>query len=132
MSQARTALGVLAVIFAVLLVPQFYLAGAMAFSGLADGTDAHVAIGGILSLISLVILVLALVTRTHVRRAVALFVLMILQNVLAVVGTEGSDWVGALHAVNAIAIVAVGVELVQASGMIGKRRRPASTTSTVS
>lgn len=130
MNQARTALGYLAVIFAVLLIPQFYFAGAMAFSGLADGTEAHQVVGGVMSLISLIILVLALVTRTHLPLAAGLFGLMVLQNVLAVIGTEGSDWIGALHAVNALLVAGAAGSLAHRSG-VGRGRGRAGATSRV-
>jgi hypothetical protein len=112
MRSPRSALLALAVIFVVLLIPQFYLAGAGAF--FATDYDAHAGLGYALVAVSLAILVLAVVTRSIVVLSAVLFGLMILQMVLAGVGRDSSAWIGALHAVNALVVFGV-------SGLVAHR-----------
>ncbi|MDX6554552.1 MAG: hypothetical protein QOD86_747 [Miltoncostaeaceae bacterium] len=111
MKDARSALMPLSVIFAVLLLPQFYLAGAATFG--ATSFDAHVGLGYALLALSLALVVVAVASRTLVALTALLLGLMVLQVVLAQAG-EGSGWIGGLHAVNALAIFAV-------AGLIGHR-----------
>jgi hypothetical protein len=111
MRDAKSALMPLSVVFAVLLVPQFYLAGAAAFG--ATSFDAHVGLGYALVALSLALVVVAVASRTLVVLSAVLLGLMLLQVLLAEAG-DGSGWLGGLHAVNALAVFAV-------AGLIGHR-----------
>lgn len=125
MSNARSAHGVLTLIFAVLLIPQFFLVGLMLFE--AEGFGAHNGLGSALAALSLVILILALVSRHLVTLSAVLLGLMVLQIVLAAIGREGSGWIGALHAVNALVVVGVAGSLAHRVGPVLRGRRPATT-----
>jgi hypothetical protein len=111
MRDARSALTPLAVVFAVLLVPQFYLAGAATFG--ATSFDAHVGLGYALVALSLALVVIAVASRTLVALTAVLLGLMVLQVILAQAG-ESSGWLGGLHVVNGLAIFAV-------AGLVGHR-----------
>ena len=106
-------------VFLGLVAVQFFLAGLGVFRNNPDPNkkivesstfDPHRILGDVLILVSLVILVLALVTRHALQLSVTLFVLMVIQNVLAGVG-EDTPVLGALHALNALVIVGVGALL---------------------
>jgi hypothetical protein len=111
MRDFRSAFTPLAVVFAVLLVPQFYLAGAATFG--ATSFDAHVGLGYALVALSLALVVIAVASRTLVALTAVLLGLMVLQVILAQAG-ESSGWLGGLHVVNGLAIFAV-------AGLVGHR-----------
>jgi hypothetical protein len=124
MSNALRITWMLVVLIFLLLIPvQFYLAGHGAFefhNSTASGRDAswdpHRALGNLLLLISLLQLLLALAARLPrplLFRAVGLFVLMIVQYVLAQLGDSVSTrWLAAFHAVNALAITGAAIGMV--------------------
>jgi hypothetical protein len=97
---------------ALLVVSQFFLAGAGAFG--ATSFDAHRTVGSVAALAGLLGLLLAALNRRHVRHSAAVAGLLILQSIL---GTLGGDepWVGALHGLNAIAVMGAAGSLAQAN-----------------
>jgi hypothetical protein len=88
-----------------LVVTQFFLAGAGAFG--ATSFDAHKTVGSVLVLVVLLGLLVAALVRRHVAHAAIFLGVTVLQLVL---GTLGSDepWFGALHGLNAIAVMGAG------------------------
>jgi hypothetical protein len=124
-AKALTALFVLGV------VVNFFLAGLGTFGvkGHIDDEkatssfDPHRMVGSILTLISLLVLVFVAIARPGGRAlklAGALFVLMILQNVLAATGTS-THVLGAFHALNGLLILGVAGLLASDTGAL---RRP--------
>jgi hypothetical protein len=124
-AKALTALFVLGV------VVNFFLAGLGTFGmkGRIDDDkatasfDPHRIVGSVLSLLSLLILIAVAVSRPTSRAlklAGGLFVLMVLQNVLAGAGTS-VHLLGALHALNGLLILGVGGLL---ASDIGALRHP--------
>lgn len=110
----------LALLFLVLGVVAFFLAGLGAFG---EGFDAHRMSGSLMLLLSLVLLILAVVGRRAALQASAvLFGLMILQSVLAVLGSEVSSVLGALHPVNGLLIL-FAASLAAAGKPVGVPRR---------
>ena len=97
---------------ALMVVSQFFFAGAGAFG--ATSFDAHRTIGSLAVLVALVGLVLALLTRRHRGHSAALVGLLVLQ---ALLGDFGGDepWVGAVHGLNAIAVMGAAGTLAQAN-----------------
>ncbi|HMJ00590.1 MAG TPA: DUF6220 domain-containing protein [Gaiellaceae bacterium] len=108
-------------LFVVLLPVQFYLAAAGIFRSLPgkdnsvtqkkieDNFGPHAGLGTLLTLISFLLLLIVLVARPgkkFVLGALALAVLLIIQNVLAWTG-EDVPWVAALHGLNALIILGV-------------------------
>jgi hypothetical protein len=92
--------------FLVLLVAtlMFFLAGLGAFG---EGFDAHVDTGRGLQVLGLVLVVLAAVGRREALiPSVVLFVLLIIQGVLASVG-EDVSFIGGLHPLNGLLILVV-------------------------
>jgi hypothetical protein len=119
MRTLRTIHGGLAHLFAVLVAVQFFLAGYGAFKTVNEekfndsNFDAHAAVGDLLIALALILLLLALIGRWSPRArnwSGLLFGLMVIQAILAGLGTNSSPWLGALHALNGLVIVAaVGV-----------------------
>jgi len=72
--------------------------------------DPHRIVGDLTTLVALLILVMALLTKRFVDLSMALFVLMVIQFVLAGLGADTPVF-GALHGLNAVALVAVGAIL---------------------
>jgi hypothetical protein len=97
---------------ALMVVSQFFFAGAGAFG--ATSFDAHRTIGSLAVLVALLGLVLALLTRRHRGHSAALVGLLVLQ---ALLGDFGGDepWVGAVHGLNAIAVMGAAGTLAQAN-----------------
>jgi hypothetical protein len=97
---------------ALMVVSQFFLAGAGAFG--ATSFDAHRTIGSLVVIVALLGLILAAPTGRHRGHTAALFGLLALQ---AALGTLGGDepWVGALHGLNAIAVMGAAGSLAQAN-----------------
>lgn len=88
------------------IVLQFFLAGVGAF-GAADWGP-HAITGSLLIPVSLVLLLLALVGgvgRRGVVLSALLFVLFIVQLLLAGMARDVSPWIGALHPVNALVLL---------------------------
>lgn len=104
MSWSRTAHRQLARLVAVSIVVQFFLAGAGAFG--ATSFAPHRAVGWLLLLLAAAELLLALIGRTLVRHTGVLLALTGVQVILGVLGSDTSAWFGAVHAVNALAVMA--------------------------
>lgn len=124
---ADAAFGILALITVALAVIQIGLAGLGAFGG---SFDAHMALGYIIALLTILMLIAALIarpTRGLVIRAVVLFILAVpLQPLLASIGENGSVWIGALHALNGVAITGLAGELMGETRMRRRRRGAAA------
>ena len=103
---------VLAQLFLALAVIQFFLAGLGTFKfedSDSSAFDIHRAVGDLLGLIALILIVLAVIGRKQAQQAsIVLFVLMIVQNILAGFG-EDAPVVGALHPVNGLLILGVAM-----------------------
>jgi hypothetical protein len=122
MRAARSLHGGLAHLFAVLIVLQFFLAGLGAFTTIHNkkfddnNFGPHAILGTLMAVIALVILIVALVGRWSpraMRLSGGLFGLMVLQLVLAGIGSDSAPVVGGLHAANALFITAVTYLLVR-------------------
>ncbi|MGN6378725.1 MAG: DUF6220 domain-containing protein [Gaiellales bacterium] len=102
-------------LFGALLVIQFFLAGLGAFTTVHNekfsdsNFDAHAGLGSLLVIVALVILLVTVILRRQraIQLAAALFGLMIVQFLLGVGGADTAAWIGGLHGVNALAILAV-------------------------
>lgn len=112
---------------------QFFLAGLGVFRNNPDPGkkiiesstfDVHRIVGDVTTLVALVILVLAFVTKRQLRLATALFVLMIVQQILAGLG-EDTPVFGGLHALNGVALLAVGAILLVRMRPAAPSRAPA-------
>jgi hypothetical protein len=110
------------------IVLQLYLAGygVFGFSGL-NGFDAHFIVGDLIGIAILLGLVLAFAARVPWRLTrinIGLFVLMIIQVVLAHTGVRGFS---ALHVVNGVLIFAVTLYLTREAWKVAKLKEvPAS------
>jgi len=122
MRAARSFHGGLAHLFAVLVVLQFFLAGLGAFTTIHNkkfsdnNFGPHAILGTLMVLVALVILVAALVGHWSPRAtklSAGLFGLMVLQLVLAGIGSGSAPVVGGLHAANALFVTAVAYLLVR-------------------
>ena len=111
-SGLAVAQGAVASATALLVATQFFLAGAGAFG--ATSFDAHRTVGSIAVLVALVGLVLAAVTRRHRGHSAVVAGLLVLQ---AALGSLGGDepWVGALHGLNALAVMGAAGSLARAN-----------------
>jgi hypothetical protein len=103
-SWSRTAHRQLARLIAAAIVVQFFLAGAGAFG--ATSFAPHRAVGWLLLVLAVAELLLALLGRTLVRHTGVLLALTGLQVILGVLGSDTSAWFGAVHAVNALGVMA--------------------------
>jgi hypothetical protein len=102
----------LALLFLAGAVVQFFLAGLGTFG--ETSYEPHQAWGTVLTAISLIVLILAFVGRREaVQSSAILFVLMIVQNLLAGFG-EDAPIVGAFHPVVGLAVL--GAAMTAASG----------------
>ena len=97
---------------ALMVVSQFFLAGAGAFG--ATSFDAHRTVGSLAVLVALLGLLLAALTRRHRGHSAAVVGLLVLQALLGSVGGD-EPWVGALHGLNAIAVMGAAGTLAQAN-----------------
>jgi Family of unknown function (DUF6220) len=88
---------------------QFLLAGAGAFG--ATSFKPHTSLGWAIAAMSLILLVIALLTRRARRASAFLFTAVVLQVVLGVLGENASAWFGALHALNALAVLGAAFNL---------------------
>jgi hypothetical protein len=101
------------------LLVQFYLAGAALF-GLTS-FQPHRTLGDALAAAILLLLVVALIARPGRRvlgMVAALTALVIIQITLPSL-RSGLPWVAALHAVNAVALVGVTINIARLSGQAG-------------
>jgi hypothetical protein len=123
-SVVRTVERALIAAFFIGVLVQFYFAGVGAFG--AESYDMHRMLGNVLILVSFIVLVLSLLLREWWEAAILLFVLMIVQSVLANAGNDASAWIGALHALNALVIFALSGYLFHAAVIdaLLARRRP--------
>lgn len=126
-SGTDAAFGVLALITVVLAAIQIGLAGLGAFGG---SFGPHMMLGYVIALLSILMLVAALIARpdrTVVIQAIVLFILAVpLQPMLGTFGEGGSQWVGALHALNGVAITGLSGALMGATMARRKRAKAAA------
>ncbi|MGH3504264.1 MAG: DUF6220 domain-containing protein [Nocardioidaceae bacterium] len=124
---ANATFGILAIITVALAAIQIGLAGLGAFGG---SFTAHMTLGYVIALLSILMLVTALIARPSrgiVIRAIVLFILAVpLQPVLASFGESGNVWVGALHALNGVAITALAGTLAGESRLRHRGRATAA------
>jgi hypothetical protein len=118
MNAARIAFRYLAAVFIADVLLQLFLAGAGVFSAGAgtaaresSALDPHRVNGMVVMLLALLILAVALLARNGWRWALLLFVLTLLQPVLAIAGAAGG-----LHVLNAAAILGTGGVLATTPG----------------
>lgn len=124
-------LAISAVTVAAVLV-QFALAGLGTFGEVHDGRvkgsyfSAHQTFGMVIALLTLLVLVAALIARPSRRSVIMAVVLFVLaapvQPFLGSLGADTAAWVGMLHALNGIAILALSGNLL---GQTITRRRAA-------
>ena len=115
--RARAAVLALTAVTMAAIIVQFALAGLGTFGEVHDEKvgdsdfSAHQTLGMVIGLLTLLILVAALIerrSRATVIRTVVLFVLAgPVQPVLGTLGADQAAWVGMLHAVNGVAIMAL-------------------------
>jgi hypothetical protein len=123
MSWSRTAHRQLARLIGAAIVVQFFLAGAGAFG--ATSFAPHESLGWLLLILVAVEMLLALLGRTLIRHTAALLLATVAQVILGVLGAETSAWFGAVHAVNALAVLA-------AAGTLARRTSsPSSSGATI-
>jgi hypothetical protein len=132
----RTAFRIIASLTSLAVVVQVGLAGYGAFNAIdkadnasvskktiENGFDPHGALGTIVIVLMLILVIVALVIRAHQRTATILFVLGIVQMLLAWGGTSAA-WVGFFHGINALAIAGIAGSL---AGHLWRDARVAST-----
>ena len=115
MSWARSTQRVLAALIAAGVAVQFLLAGAGAFG--ATSFAPHRALGWTLLLLTVVAFVNALAAMRLVRHSGALALLVGLQAVLGVLGADTQAWFGALHGLNATAVLAAAGTLARRASL---------------
>ena len=104
MSWARSTHRVLVTLIVAGVGFQFLLAGAGAFG--ATSFNAHRALGWALLFLAGIAFVVALAAMKLVRHSGALLLVVALQAGLGVLGAETQAWFGALHGLNALAVMA--------------------------
>lgn len=104
MSWSRTAHRQLARLIAAAVLVQFFLAGAGAFGATSFGP--HKALGWLLLILAAAEMLLALLGRTLVRHSGVLLFVTAVQVLLGVLGSDTSAWFGAVHALNALGVMA--------------------------
>jgi hypothetical protein len=109
---------VVASLTALLVVTQFFLAGAGAFG--ATSFDAHRTVGSLAVLVALVGLGLALLTRRLFPHTALVLGLLVLQALLGGLGSD-EPWIGALHGLNAVAVMATAGSLAQANWAVVRK-----------
>jgi hypothetical protein len=126
MNAARIAFRYLAAVFIADVLLQLFLAGAGVFSAGAgtaaresSALDPHRVNGMVVMLLALLILAVALLARNGWRWALLLFVLTLLQPVLAIAGAAGG-----LHVLNAAAILGAGAVLAYRTWRSDSRQQP--------
>jgi hypothetical protein len=126
-SVSGTAVFVLSWLLLAGVLGQFFLAGAGAFG--ATSFDAHAGLGVLLVLVALLLLVLALVAGSLRKPALLLFAVLVVQMILGGLGRDQVAWIGAFHALNAVAVLALSYALARAArgahvGVPGDRATP--------
>lgn len=109
MSFVGPARRLLAALIAAAIAVQFFLAGAGAFG--ATSFDPHRALGTALIPAALVLALLAGLARRDVPLSMLLVVLLALQLGLAALAADSTAWLGALHGLTAVAVLAVAGNL---------------------
>jgi hypothetical protein len=116
----------LAVLILAAIVVQFFLAGYGVFGGRTSDTstakfpevstlDAHRALGDLIILLALILVLLALAAGkrgSDMGHPGGLFILTLVQSVLAHLGTDTGALFGGLHVLNALAILALAGRIV--------------------
>ena len=110
---SRAAHSYLARLIAAAVVVQFFLAGAGAFG--ASSYAPHKALGTVLLVLAVIEVLLALVARSFVRHSALLLLVVAVQVALGVLGSDTSAWFGAVHAVNALAVMGAAATLARRS-----------------
>ena len=110
---SRAAHSYLARLIAAAVVVQFFLAGAGAFG--ASSYAPHKVLGSVLLVLAGVEVLLALVARSFVRHSALLLLVVAVQVALGVLGSDTSAWFGAVHAVNALAVMGAAATLARRS-----------------
>lgn len=107
----RTALAVfrvLAVLTLATIAVQFVLAGLGAFGG---GFDPHRTLGYVVGALAVLLLVVVLIARPSApaiwMSALLVVLTVVVQPVLAQLGGDGDSWFGAMHALNALAVLGI-------------------------
>jgi ABC-type transport system involved in multi-copper enzyme maturation permease subunit len=118
-SWSRTAHRWLIRLIGAAIVVQFFLAGAGAFG--AASFAPHEAVGWLLLVLVAIGMLLALLGRSLVRHTGVLLLLTVVQVILGVLGSDTSAWFGAVHAVNALGVMAAAGTLARASSPRGTR-----------
>ena len=113
---ARDTLYVLSSLFLLGLLVQFLLAGAGAFG--ATSFEVHSAFGVLLVLVALLVLVVALVGSSLRGPAALLLGVMVVQNVLGGLGRDEEPWIGALHALKRVVVLAVAYYIARAARIL--------------
>lgn len=99
----------LAALIVAAVAVQFLLAGAGAFGAISFG--AHTATGWSIAALSVLAMLVAGASRSHVRASAMLLGAVVVQVVLGVLGTQTSAWFGAVHGLNALVVVGAAVNL---------------------
>jgi hypothetical protein len=92
----------LALAIVIAVATQFFLAAAGSFG--ATSYSAHRALGSALGVGAVAALLVALITRRHMRASSLLLVAVVIQIALGSVGTT-HPWVGAFHGLNALFVL---------------------------
>ncbi|MGH2859408.1 MAG: DUF6220 domain-containing protein [Solirubrobacteraceae bacterium] len=99
----------LAALLVAAVAAQFLLAGAGAFG--ATSFKPHTGLGWAIAVVSLILLLVALAGRRHVRASAILFATVVVQVLLGVLGENASAWFGAVHGLNALLVMGAAVNL---------------------
>jgi hypothetical protein len=113
----------LTVLVVAVVAAQFLLAGAGAFSAISY--KPHTALGWTIVVLSLAVLLLALTRRIELRASALLFAAVVVQVALGVLGAESSAWFGALHGLNALAVMGTAGNLARRAVLAGSPGRRA-------
>jgi hypothetical protein len=111
MSWARSTHRFVVALIAAGVVVQFFLAGAGAFG--ATSFHLHSLLGTLLLVLAAVAVALALIGRAFVQHTVFLLLAVVIQFALGVLGADVQAWLGAVHAVNALAVMGAAASLVR-------------------
>ncbi len=101
-----------AMLFGTAVIVQIYLAGSGIFAATgpvkdAHSLDAHRTLGNILAVLALLLLIAVIVARPSRRVVITVIVLFVLTGSEGFVARAGTPYVGALHPVIAVAIMAL-------------------------
>jgi uncharacterized membrane protein len=106
-------------LIAVGVVVEFFFAGAGAFG--ATSYDVHMTVGKILLGLAGLAVLCSTLARRFLRHTVFLLAVVLLQWILGKLGAEKEAWVGPVHAVNALAVMATAGTLARrAAGATGQ------------